>query len=408
MKISFKSLTFWIFFGLFAGMICGKIFGESIVPLGGLASDIFLKLLRMAIMPLIIASIVSGVVSVGSRRNLGLLGLKTFGFYIISSLLAIFTGQILVNILKPGVGSAIRLEEQVAEIPAMQQSAGDLIKNIIPDNPFQAMAEGHVLSVIFFSILLGYFITRTKEPYRTQLGDLFSGIFDTMLRMTRFIVWTAPVGVFGINAVIVATTGFEAFRSLGYYFVIVLIGLAIHAFFTIPTLMWFITRKNPVKHYIGMPSAMVMAFSTCSSIVTLPLTMEAVTENSKVSKKIASFVLPIGATVNMDGTALYECVAVIFIAQVYGFELTFAHQLIIVMTALLASIGAASVPMSGMVMMSIILGAVGLPLEGVVVILAVDRVLDMFRTMVNVLSDSAGSVIVAKLEGENVLETAVD
>ena len=167
--------------------------------------------------------------------------------------------------------------------------------------------------------------------------------------------------------------------------------------------MYLVTKKNPFQHYKGMPSALITAFSTCSTIVTLPLTMQAVTVHSKVSKKIASFVLPIGATVNMDGTALYECVAAIFIAQVYGFELTFSQQLIIVLTALLASIGAASVPMSGMVMMFIILPAVGLPLEGIGIILAVDRVLDMFRTMVNVLSDSCGSVIIAKMEGEEVL-----
>jgi Na+/H+-dicarboxylate symporter len=167
--------------------------------------------------------------------------------------------------------------------------------------------------------------------------------------------------------------------------------------------MYLVTKRNPYRHYKGMPSALVTAFSTCSTIVTLPLTMEAVTGNSKVSEKISSFVLPIGATVNMDGTALYECVAVIFIAQVYGIALSIDQQLVIVFTALLASIGAASVPMSGLVMMSIILGAVGLPLEGVVIILAVDRVLDMFRTMVNVLSDSCGAVVVARLDGEDVL-----
>jgi len=228
-------------------------------------------------------------------------------------------------------------------------------------------------------------------------------MFDAMMRMTRFVIWLAPIGVFGINAKIVATTGFDAFKSLGFYFALVLIGLAIHGFFNLPLLMYLITRKSPLPHYKGMPPALVTAFSTCSTIVTLPLTMRAVTETSKVSKKIASFVLPIGATINMDGTALYECVAVIFIAQVYGFKLVFTQQLIIVVTALLASIGAASVPMSGLVMMSIILSAVGLPLEGVGVILAVDRILDMFRTMINVFSDSVGSVIIAKLEGEEVL-----
>ena len=204
-----------------------------------------------------------------------------------------------------------------------------------------------------------------------------------------------------VVARIVAQTGFEAFRSLGFYFGVVLMGLAVHAFVTLPLLLGLVGRVNPLKHYRGMPSALMMAFSTCSTIVTLPLTMKAVTGNSRVSSKIANFVLPIGATVNMDGTALYECVATVFIAQVYGFDLSFGAQLIIVFTALLASIGAASVPMSGMVMMSIILKAVGLPLEGVAIILAVDRILDMFRTTINVLSDSCGAVIVARLEGES-------
>jgi Na+/H+-dicarboxylate symporter len=403
MRIPYRSLTFWIFVGLFAGLGCGAVFGESIVPLGDTLGTVFLRLLRMAIMPLIVTSITSAVISVGSRQNLGVLGAQTFGYYVVSSLVAILTGQILVNILKPGVGSTIQLETSPDAIPAIEKGFGQILIDIIPENPFASMAEGQVLPVIFFSILLGYFITKIREPQRTQIGDLFSGLFEAMLRMTQLIVWTAPVGVFGINAKIVATTGFSAFRSLGFYFVVVLIGLAIHAFLTLPLALRLVTRRNPIRHYRGMPSALVMAFTTCSSIVTLPLTMRAVNENSGVSKKISSFVLPIGATVNMDGTALYECVAVVFIAQVYGFELTFTSQLLIVMTALLASIGAASVPMAGLVMLSIILSAVGLPLEAVGLILAVDRFLDMFRTATNVLSDSVGTVIIAKIQGEDVL-----
>ncbi len=403
MRIPYKSLTFWIFVGLFGGIIAGRLFGMSIVPLAEVLSEVFLRLLRMAIMPLIITSITAAVISVGERRNLGILGARTFGYYVISSLLAIITGLILVNLFKPGVGSTIQLDEAVTDIPATRQSLGDLLIDIIPENPFAALAEGQVLPIIFFCILLGYFITQLDEPYKTQLGGFFQAGFQAMMKLTRFVVWSAPLGVFGINAMIVATTGFEAFRTLGFYFMVVLIGLAIHAAITLPILLRLFTGKNPMRHYRGMPPALITAFSTCSSIVTLPLTMEAVTDNSKVSEKISSFVLPIGATMNMDGTALYECVATIFIAQIYGFDLTIAEQAIVVVTALLASIGAASVPMAGLVMMSIILTAVGLPLEGVALILAVDRILDMFRTAVNVLSDSVGTVIVAKLDGEDVL-----
>ncbi len=403
MKLPLRSLTFWIFVGLFAGMAAGQVVGEAILPVADPLSDIFLRLLRMAIMPLIITSLTAAVISVGERGNLGALGAKTFAYYVTSSLLAILVGQTLVNIFQPGIGSAIEFQREVEEIPAASQTPTELILEIIPENPFQALAEGNVLPVIFFCILFGYFVTRLDEPYKSQLGDFFQGAFQAMMKLVHVVIWTAPLGVFGINARIVATTGFEAFRSLGFYFALVLVGLFIHGAVTLPTLVWLVTRKNPFRHYKGMPPALVTAFSTCSTIVTLPLTMEAVHENSKVSEKISSFVLPIGATINMDGTALYECVAVIFIAQVYGFALSFDQQLIIVLTALLASIGAASVPMSGMVMMSIILGAVGLPLEGVAVILAVDRILDMFRTMINVLSDSCGAVIVATLDGEEVL-----
>ena len=405
MKIPYRSLTLWIFVGLFAGMMAGWLFGEPIVPIADPLSQIFLRLLRMAIMPLIITSLTAAVISVGGRKNLEVLGAKTFAYYVVSSLLAILTGQILVNLAKPGVGSAISLQQQVTEVPAAQQSFTDLVFNIIPENPFQAMAEGQVLPVIFFCILFGYFVTRLNDPYRTQLSDFFQAAFQAMMKLTRFVIWTAPLGVFGITAVIVATTGFAAFGDLLKYARLVLLGLAIHAFVTLPLLLYLVTRKNPYRHYKGMPSALITGFSTGSTLVTLPLTMEAVTENSKVSEKIASFVLPIGATVNMDGTALYECVAVIFIAQVYGIGLSLDQQFVIALTALLASIGAASVPMSGLVMMSIILNAVGLPLEGVAMILAVDRILDMFRTAVNVLSDSVGSVIVARLEGEEVLTT---
>ena len=257
----------------------------------------------MAIMPLIITSLTAAVINVGGRKNLGILGAKTFGYYVTSSLLAILVGQTLVNILKPGVGSAIRFEERVTEIPAAAQSPTELILNIIPENPFQALAEGNVLPVIFFCILFGYFVTRLDEPYKTQLGDFFQAAFQAMMKLTRMVIWTAPLGVFGINAVIVATTGFEAFRSLGYYFIVVLIGLLIHTMVTLPILVFLVTRKNPFRHYAGMPPPLVTAFSTCSTIVTLPLTMEAVTKHSKVSEKISSFVLPIGATVNMDGTA---------------------------------------------------------------------------------------------------------
>ncbi len=396
-----NTLTALIFVGFFLGILAGWLLGERVLPVAQPLAEVFLRLLRMAIMPLIITSIISAVVSVGSAKGLGRLGWKTLAYYITSSMMAIFTGQILVNLLQPGVGAELGLQATPEQLPAAQHGLTDLLLNIIPENPFQAMAEGNVLPVIFFSILFGYFITTLPEGQRSHMGDWFDAAFHAMLRLTMFVVWTAPLGVFGIIARIVAQTGFEAFRSLGFYFLVVLAGLAIHFFVNLPLLLAVAARVNPVKHYRGMPPALLMGFSTCSTIVTLPFTMEAVTGNSKVSEKVANFVLPIGATMNMDGTALYECVAAIFIAQVYGFDLSLGAQLTVAITALLASIGAASVPMSGMVMLFVVLNAVGLPLEGVGLILAVDRILDMFRTALNVLSDSVGSVVVARLEGES-------
>ncbi len=401
MKLKKLTLTHYIFIGIILGIIAGRIFGESILPIADPLANIFLRLLKMAIMPLIITSIITGVLSVGSGKGLGSLGIKTFFYYIMSSFFAIMTGLLLVNIFRPGVGANIELQKSPDELAAAEQGIGELLFRIIPENPFEAIATGDVLPVIFFCILFGVFVNRLKDPYRSHISTFFQGAFQAMLKLTLFVVWAAPLGVFGINARIVATTGFDAFRSLGFYFMVVLLGLFIHAFINLPLLLRFIARVNPFKHYKGMPPALMMAFSTCSSMVTLPLTIKATIGNSRVSKKVANFLLPIGATVNMDGTALYECVATIFIAQVYGIELSIAQQAMVVLTALLASIGAASVPMAGLVMMYIILNAVGLPLEGYLIILAVDRILDMFRTTVNVLSDSCGSVLVARLEGES-------
>ena len=394
------NLTKYIFIGMLLGVVAGWLAGTSILPLAEFLADLFLRLLRMAIMPLIVTSIVSGVVSVGDAFGLGRLGIKTFAYYITSSFMAIITGLILVNIFRPGIGASIGLQEMPEYIPAAEQGIQEILLQIIPVNPFKSLASGEVLPVIFFSMLFGYFITRLADNPKNQISDFFQAAFEAMMKMTRFVIWSAPLGVFGIMARIVAETGFSAFKPLGYYFGVVLLGLTIHGLVNLPLLLRFVARVKPLKHYKGMASALLTGFSTCSTMVTLPLTMNAVTGSSQVSKKVASFTLPIGATVNMDGTALYECVATIFIAQVYGISLTPGAQVIVVLVALLASIGAASVPMSGLVMMSIILKAVGLPLEGVVIILAVDRILDMFRTTINVLSDSVGAVVVARLEGE--------
>ena len=261
-----------------------------------------------------------------------------------------------------------------------------------------------MLPIIFFSLLFGFFITKAPQPYGKQLTDFFQGVFEVMMRLTHFIILFTPLGVFAIIAKLVAQTGVDVFIPLAGYMITVISALAIHALVTLPLLIYFVGGISPIAHFRAMSAALLTAFSTSSSSATLPLTMESMEKNAGASNKVTSFVLPLGATINMDGTALYECVAAMFIAQVYGIELGIGQQFIIVITALLASIGAAGIPMAGLVMMTIILHAVGLPLEGLGLILAVDRVLDMMRTSVNVWSDSCGTITIARSEGETGLK----
>ena len=387
------------------GGIYKAIFSEGLISVADFFAQLFLRMLKMIIAPLILTSITSGVTGVGQGKNLGRLGFKTFVYYISTSLLAILTGLFLVNIVRPGVGAELGLQEIPTDISAptggIVSFLTDFMKRLIPLNPFNAIVEGNMLQIIFFSLLFGIFITRLKnDKLRTLLTDFFQAAFEAMMKLTHFVILFAPIGICGIVAKLVATTGFQPFISLGIYFLCVLGGLIIHATLTLPFIVRIVGRSKPMRHVRNMSPALLMAFSTSSSSATLPLTMECAETRAKVSNKITSFVLPLGATVNMDGTALYECVAAIFIAQAYGIQLGFAEQFIIVITSLMASIGAAGIPMAGLVMITIILRAVGLPLEGIGLILAVDRVLDMCRTTVNVWSDSCGTLVIGKTEGE--------
>jgi Na+/H+-dicarboxylate symporter len=402
-------LHWQIFIALLLGIIFAFLsrmmgFDNFVIEKISILGDIFLRGLRMIIVPLIVSSIISGVTGIGSAENFGRMSLKTFGYYITTSLLAILTGLILVNLIQPGIGAQLGLEKIPEGIEANVEKLGDTLLGIIPTNPLAAMVNGQILPTIFFSLLFGFFITRAPQPYKKQLTDLFQSVFEVMMRLTHFIILFTPVGVFALIAKIVAQTGVDVFIPLANYMITVIGALSIHAFLTLPLLLYFIAGINPVAHIKAMSAALLTAFSTSSSSATLPLTIDCVENNAGASNKVSSFVLPLGATINMDGTALYECVAAMFIAQVYGIDLSFGQQFIVVLTALLASIGAAGIPMAGLVMMTIILRAVGLPLEGLGLILAVDRILDMMRTSVNVWSDSCGSVIIAKSEGETGLK----
>ncbi len=394
-------LHWQILIALILGILYGSFLGDYIGYIDWMG-DIFLRALKMIIIPLILSSIISGVANIGTAENLGRLGFKTILYYLTTSTLAIITGLFFVNMLKPGVGADLGFVSHVEGLGIMDQSFGQILINIIPTNIFGSFVEGKMLSIIFFAILMGFFITRTKEKTRAFMTNLFDSLFDVMMKITMFVIRFAPFGVFGIVAYQVSQSESIVVlaQSMGLYMLAVILGLALHAFVTLPLITRFIGKTSPLKHVKAVTTPLLTAFSTSSSSATLPLTIQAVENNSGVSNKISSFTLPLGATINMDGTALYECVAAMFIAQAYGVELSFLQQVIVVVTALLASIGAAGIPMAGLVMISIILTAVGLPLEGLGLILAVDRILDMFRTATNVWSDTCGAVVIAKSEGE--------
>jgi Na+/H+-dicarboxylate symporter len=371
--------------------------------------DVFLRGLNMVIVPLIFTSIMTGVASVGTAENLGRLGLKTMGYYVLSTLLAILTGFFFVQLIKPGVGADLGLQVPMEEISTGKESFGQTLINIVPSNIIRAMAEAHMLSIIFFAILAGFFVTRVGEKSRVLLIDVTNAILDVIMKITLFVIKFTPLGVFSIIAKVLSQqinsgnqVG-EIIGSMGVYFLTVLLGLTVQGFVTLPLLVRFLGRANPIKHMKNMSTVLLTAFSTSSSNATLPITMETVETKDGVSSKISSFTLPLGATINMNGTALYECVAVMFIAQAYGIDLSLGQQLVVIFTALLAAIGSAGIPMAGLVMMAVVLNAVGLPLEGIGLILAVDRILDMFRTAINVYGDTCGAVIIAKSEGEELL-----
>lgn len=409
MRIPKIQLHWQILIGLFLGLLFG-LFLTNYVYLIEWMGEVFLRALRMIIIPLILTSIITGITQIGSGKSLGKLGLKTLVYYVSTSMVAILTGLFLVNIIQPGQGADLGFTQKVEGLDIESGSFGRTLIEIIPTNIFEAFSDGKMLSVIFFALIFGFFITQTNDKHKTLLNDFFQAAFEVIMKITLLIIRFTPFGVFGIIAGNIArilneqgsgpSALLELGSSLGLYMITVFLGLVIHAFFTLPVIQRFIGKVNPYKHFQAVSTPLITAFSTSSALATLPLTLEAVEHRDGVSNKISSFTLPLGATINMDGTALYECVAAMFIAQAYGLELGFAQQVIIVVTALIASIGAAAVPMAGLFMIAIILSAIGLPLEGIGLIVAVDRILDMFRTATNVWSDTTGAVVIARSEGE--------
>ncbi|MDZ7766628.1 MAG: dicarboxylate/amino acid:cation symporter [Melioribacteraceae bacterium] len=399
-------LHWQILIGFFVAILVGLYLTEYVEYVTWMG-DLFLRALNMVIVPLILSSIVSGVANIGSGESLGRLGAKTLGYYLTTSTFAIIVGLLFVNLLQPGVGADLGLSKEVEELAVVKKSFGDTLLEIVPTNIFESFMNSDMLQIIFFSIIFGFFITKIEDRYSTHLTDLFNATFEVMMKITMVVIKFAPLGILGIVAGIVAEQAgdpgalIDMVGRLGLYMAAVFFALVVHATVTLPLILKFVAKVNPWLHLKAMTTPLLTAFSTSSSNATLPLTMKAVENDVGVSNKITSFTLPLGATVNMDGTALYECVAAMFIAQAYGVDLGLLEQAIVVFTALLASIGAAGIPMAGLVTITIILSAVGLPLEGVGLILSVDRILDMCRTTVNVWSDSCGAALIAKTEGES-------
>jgi Na+/H+-dicarboxylate symporter len=398
-------------------VLCGWFSGASAAlgPVTFLAvydfvGTLFLNALMMLVVPLVVSSVVVGVAGMGSVEGFGRLGWKTLSYYAMTSLLAIIVGLAFVNVIQPGAGGSPptgegEVSEEVRAALSKTEGRGmadvaAIFQRLIPRNVFQSAATGDMLGLIFFSLIFGFFITRLVAERRDQLLGVFQGINDVMLMITDLVMKFAPVGVFALVAKVVATTGLDAFRQVLLFFVTVVLALGVHLLVVMPLLLRFLGRVSPVRHFRAMAPALLTAFSTASSAATLPLTMDCVRKRARVSGRVSGFTLPLGATVNMDGTALYECVAVLFIAQCYGVELGFAAQFTVVLLALLTSIGVAGIPAASLVAIVIIMNAVGLPPEGIGLILAVDRILDMCRTAVNIFSDSCGAVIIGRSEGE--------
>ena len=388
-----------------------SLFGIAYVTIFNYIGTMFLNALRMIIVPLITSSIIIGVAGIGSGGNLGALGGKTLLFYASTTLAAILVGLLVINAIGPGYVDG----EPARELLALDYSAEDIASKVegrgagdvaevflrmVPPNIVKAAAEGQMLGLIFFAILFGYFMTHLEQKFAEPLFNFWNGVFHVMMKMTEWIMLFAPIGVFGLVAKVVAETGFDAAGPLATFAIAVIVALAIHAFIILPLLLRYVGRVNPLQTLKGASPAMLTAFSTASSSATLPVTMESVEENLGVSNKVSSFVLPLGATVNMNGTALYECAAALFLAQAYGLDLTLGVQFTIVAIALMTSIGVAGVPSASLVAIAIILAAVGLPVEAIGVLMVFDRILDMMRTSINIWGDCCCATIVARLEGE--------
>lgn len=394
------SLSTKIFIGLALGVMAGLMLQSSpevatiyIKPLGNL----FLNLIKMIIVPLVLSSLVVGSASTGDVGKLGRIGIKTLAYYLVTTAIAVVLGLFLANMVNPGLGLSIPVDAtaEAKEVPSVIET----FLNIIPTNPIQAMADANMLQIIFFALILGIGITLVGEKAKPFL-TFFDSLAEVCYKIVAIIMAFAPIGVFGLITPVVAEHGPSALLPLLKVIITVYLSCFLHAAIVYSGAVYFSAKMSPVTFFKGAAPAMMVAFTTSSSSGTLPITMRCAEENLGVPKSISSFVLPLGATINMDGTALYQGVCALFVAQIYGIDLTLVQQLTIVLTATLASIGTAGVPGAGLIMLTMVLQSVGLPLEGMVLVGGIDRILDMARTCINITGDMAGAILVSATEGE--------
>ena len=386
-----KNFTLQIVVAFILAILVGVLVGEkaSIVqPLG----DLFLRLIRFIIVPLILSTIIVGIASAGDMRKLSRLGGKTITYYLITGLLAVSIGLGAGVIFSPGSGLDITLSETAAE-PKESPGVITTLLNIIPTNPVESLVTGAVLQIIFFAIFLGIGIVMVGDKARPVL-HFFEGLSEIMYKITAIVMKLVPIGIFGLLAPIVGTYGLSVLLPLIKVIIAMAVAAIIHVAIVYSLAVKKFGKMSPLHFFKGIFPAAAVAFSTCSSAGTLPVTMKNTQENLGVSKETSSFVLPLGATINMDGTAIYLGIATLFIAQYFGIDLSFTQMLMVALVATLASIGAAGVPGAGMVMLTMVLVAVDLPLEGIALIAGIDRILDMMRTSVNVMGDASGCVVV--------------
>ncbi|NPA32373.1 MAG: dicarboxylate/amino acid:cation symporter [Aquificae bacterium] len=389
--LSLENLTLLsIVLAILTGLYLPEL-SQKLKPLG----DVFLRLLKMIIVPLVFVSVFGAILGLESISRFKKLGVRTFLYYLTTTAMAVTTGLLLVLIFQPGKGENPR-PLSPHEVPE-PISLGQVIMGIIPENPIKALAEGKVLQVIFFAILLGLAFLTVERFKQELVKNITDGFSDALVRLTRWVVLLTPVGVFALVSYLVARFGIDIILSLWEYVLVVVLGLLIHALVNLPLVALLFGRYNPYRYMLDVREALLIAFSTASSAATLPVSMELARTKGKVRKEVAGFVLPLGATINMDGTALYEAVAAVFIANVYGIELTPEKLITIFLTVTLASIGAAAIPGAGLVLLALVLSSAGIPLEGIGLIVAVDRFLDMLRTAVNVWGDLNGARILNKL-----------